>query len=157
LDAEVHALEAAFGHELEHNHTAKVYASVSHQHIYGLLFHVLWPLAAGRPIMGERLRYPEEVVAGIAQANSAVLVSSPALLTRLPAHLDWSLMQGRVRAVFSGGGALSSEASAQCRALIGPSPTEVVGSSETGGIAWRRAHQGPAWTAFSCVAWRCEE
>ena len=46
LDAEVRALQQAFGAGLDE---ALVLGTVSHQHIYGLLFRVLWPLAAGRP------------------------------------------------------------------------------------------------------------
>lgn len=157
LDAEVQALETAFGRELDQPVPAQVYSSVSHQHIYGLLFQVLWPLAARRPIMVERLAYPEEVVARLSKASSAVLVSSPALLTRLPDHLDWAGTQGRVRAIFSSGGELTAATSAYCQSLMGRIPTEVFGSSETGGIAWRRADDGQAWSAFACVEWRCRE
>ncbi|PSD47026.1 hypothetical protein C7E25_24925, partial [Stenotrophomonas maltophilia] len=34
----------------------QVHGTVSHQHIYGLLFRVLWPLVAGRLIHPRRLR-----------------------------------------------------------------------------------------------------
>jgi len=44
LAREVEALEAAFGADAG---TATVHGTVSHQHIYGLLFRVLWPLASG--------------------------------------------------------------------------------------------------------------
>lgn len=157
LDAEVQALQAAFGHELDHPGAAQVYSSVSHQHIYGLLFHVLWPLTAGRPIMVERLVYPEQVVAHLAHAETAVLISSPALLSRLPDHLDWAAVRPAIRAVFSGGGALTPAASQHCFERLGRSPTEVLGSSETGGIAWRRAAASAAWQSFSCVQWRITE
>src|SRR5688572_24624728 len=46
LDAEIAALEAQFGAGLG---IATVHGTVSHQHIYGLLFRILWPLSAGRP------------------------------------------------------------------------------------------------------------
>jgi len=145
LDAEVHALEAVFG-RAAHAPGLRVVATVSHQHIYGLLFRVLWPLAAGRLMGTEFLRYPEEVVAQLSLAGPKVLISSPAMLSRLPAHLDWAAASQGLRSIFSSGGPLPPDASAHCLALLGHSPTEVFGSSETGGIAWRRrAEQGDAW------------
>lgn len=145
LDAEVHALEAVFGAMVDAP-GVRVLATVSHQHIYGLLFRVLWPLAAGRPVGTAFAHYPEELVARLAQAGASVLVSSPAMLSRLPAQLAWAQASHGLRGVFSSGGPLPPEASAQCLALLGHSPTEVFGSSETGGIAWRRrAEQGDAW------------
>ncbi len=145
LDAEVHALEAVFGAGVDAP-GLRVLATVSHQHIYGLLFRVLWPLAAGRHLGAEFLRYPEELVAQLTQPGATVLVSSPAMLSRLPDHLDWAAASQGLRGIFSSGGPLPPEASAHCLALLGHSPTEVFGSSETGGIAWRRrAEQGDAW------------
>lgn len=158
LDAEVHTLQAIFADEIDRPESAHVYASVSHQHIYGLLFHVLWPLAAARPMIAERLNYPEDVVSRLAGAQHAILVSSPALLTRLPGHLDWPSTRPALRAVFSSGGPLSAEGSAQCLDLMAQSPTEIFGSSETGGIAWRRrAVTGEAWRVLPGVQWRVRD
>lgn len=145
LDAEVHALQAVFGPMADAPGLCTL-ATVSHQHIYGLLFRVLWPLAAGRPLGMEFARYPEELVAQLSQSGPAVLVSSPAMLSRLPDALGWAAASKGLRGIFSSGGPLPPEASAHCLALLGHSPTEVFGSSETGGIAWRRrAEQGDAW------------
>lgn len=145
LDAEVHALEAVFGSMVD-TPGLRVLATVSHQHIYGLLFRVLWPLAAGRQVGTIFSHYPEELVARLSEAGASVLVSSPAMLSRLPAQLAWSAASQGLRGIFSSGGPLPAEASAHCLALLGHSPTEVFGSSETGGIAWRRrAEQGDAW------------
>lgn len=117
---------------------ATVLGTVSHQHIYGLLFRVLWPLASGRPLQAERLLYPESMVDAMAQGPS-VLIASPAHLKRLPDQLDWpSVQRAGLRAVFSSGGALSPEAAHECLRLTGQTPIEIYGSSETGGIAWRQ-------------------
>ncbi|WP_298211450.1 AMP-binding protein [Acidovorax sp.] len=145
LDAEVHALQAVFG-TMADAPGLRTLATVSHQHIYGLLFRVLWPLAAGRLLGVEFARYPEELVAQLSQPGPALLISSPAMLSRLPDVLDWAAASTGLRGVFSSGGPLPPEASAHCLALLGHSPTEVFGSSETGGIAWRRrAEQGDVW------------
>ncbi len=156
LNAEVHTLEAAFGARLDAAGTPLLHASVSHQHIYGLLFYTLWPLAAGRPFAAERITYPEEMAAHLG-GRPSVLVSSPAHLRRLPDSLDWSAARAGLQAVFSSGGPLPPDASQASLALMGQSPIEVFGSSETGGIAWRqRARHGDRWTPFPEVAWRLE-
>jgi len=150
LASEVEALEAAFGAELG---DAQVHGTVSHQHIYGLLFRVLWPLAAGRPI-APRAFFPEDMVSAMS-GQPSLLVASPAHLRRLPAQLAWNALRGHVRAVFSSGGALPAEAALQARELLGVAPTEIYGSSETGGIAWRRWDaELPAWSPLPGVEWR---
>lgn len=155
LDAEVGHLESTFGARLGAD--ALVHATVSHQHIYGLLFVTLWPLAAGRAVAVEKLAYPEQMAERLA-AGPSVLVSSPAHLRRLPGNLDWSGARARLRAIFSSGGPLPPEASEQARALTGQSPIEVYGSSETGGVAWRqRAHDGDAWTPLPSVRWKLKD
>lgn len=156
LDAEVHTLQQTFGATLDARGPARVFATVSHQHIYGLLFHALWPLAAGRPLVSGRLRYPEEMADRLAQGPS-VLVTSPAHLKRLPESLAWAGARDGLVAVFSSGGPLPAEASEAAHTLLGHSPIEVFGSSETGGIAWRqRARHGEHWTPLPGVAWRAE-
>jgi acyl-coenzyme A synthetase/AMP-(fatty) acid ligase len=153
LDAEVHALQAALGEGLE---GVTVHGTVSHQHIYGLLFRVLWPLAAGRALV-PRAFFPEDLLAAM-DGQDAVLVASPAHLKRLPAQLPWSSLHGSLRAVFSSGGALPAEAAHDVARLLGVPPTEILGSSETGGIAWRRWDtELPAWRPLPGVLWRLHE
>jgi len=151
LDAEVHALGVVFGPTVDVP-GLRTLATVLHQHIYGLLFRVLWPLAAGHLLGTEFLSYPEELEARLSQPGPKVLISSPAMLGRLPDHFDWAVASQGLRGIFSSGGPLSPEASARALALLGHSPTEVFGSSETGGIAWRRrAEQGDAWNPLPGV------
>ena len=152
LASEVAVLEALFGARCA---GAAVVATVSHQHIYGLLFKVLWPLAAGRAIVAHSVAFPEQLALLLAERPS-VLVASPAHLGRLPGHLDWSAARAALRAVFSSGGPLALEGSQACAALLGRVPVEVYGSSETGGIAWRQRLAGSdeSWLAFPNVAWR---
>lgn len=158
LDAETGALQAAFGAQLPHD--VRLLTTVSHQHIYGLLFCVLWPLAAGRALPHARLAFHEEIVA-TCSASAAVptaLVTSPAHLRRMPEALDWAAARAVVRAVFSSGGPLPPAAADDALRHLGQSPIEVFGSSETGGIAWRqRARQQDRWTALPGVAWRLQD
>ena len=160
LVSEVDALEAAFGHQLagatREDGDATVWATVSHQHIYGLLFLVLWPLAAGRPFGSRRLLYPEDLVACLG-TRASLLIASPAHLKRLGDAPNWQGVRHHLRGVFSSGGPLPFEASRSAAMTLGHTPIEVFGSSETGGIAWRQcASVDESWRPFSDVQWRLD-
>ncbi|UXI03738.1 AMP-binding protein [Photobacterium sp. TY1-4] len=142
LEAEIAALEHLWGADLAET---QVVSTVSHQHIYGLLFRVLWPLCAGRPFSRQALDYPEQVMAHA--KTSIVLITSPALLKRLgdnavPADETYC-------AIFSSGGPLPLAAARQSQALLGSLPYEVFGSTETGGIGYRQQQDAQTcWQLF---------
>ncbi|MFZ5442816.1 MAG: AMP-binding protein [Myxococcota bacterium] len=144
---EVRTLEATFGPRVSPD--AKVFATVSHQHIYGLLFAVLWPVVSGRALTAKRLEYPEQLEVVLAP-EPCVLISSPAHLKRLPDVPTWST---RLQAIFSSGGPLSAEGAGRAVAVLGHQPIEIYGSSETGGIAWRQGQELP-WTPLAGVELR---
>ena len=151
LFAEVATLEQAFGREIGR---ADVLGTVSHQHIYGLLFRVLWPLASGRVFIDESAVDPGRLSAQLARSRGAVLVSSPAHLARLPELIDLATLRGRCPAVFSSGGPLERRTALLYHAALGHAPVEVLGSTETGGIAWRRRApraDSEIWSAFDGV------
>lgn len=128
--------------------TTTVLATVSHQHIYGLLFKALWPLMAGHSFYRRQLAFPEAVIAAQQKlAAPNVLVASPALLKR------WSqdLALHNCQWVSSSGGMLA----AGLRANINAPLLEIYGSSETGGIASRWQDHAP-WQALPGVSVRCE-
>lgn len=146
LSNEVDALEALWGAALG---DALIVGSVAAQHIYGLLFRVLWPLCAGRPFLRRAQPFPEDLQrASLAHAPGFAWVASPALLKRMGDNLDWPALRA-VRQVFSSGGALPAEAAQGLRERLGQWPTEIYGSSETGGIAWRQG--GEPWQPFAGV------
>ncbi len=152
--AEVRALQQAFGSRVSAD--AEVLATVSHQHIYGLLFRVLWPLASARVLHAERLTYIEDIAPTLdACAAAAVLIASPAHLKRLPEASP----DARLQAIFSSGGPLPDEAVPECIACLGHAPIEVYGSSETGGVAWRQRSTPAAveWQALPDVQWRLQD
>jgi acyl-coenzyme A synthetase/AMP-(fatty) acid ligase/3-hydroxymyristoyl/3-hydroxydecanoyl-(acyl carrier protein) dehydratase len=153
LAAEVATLERLFG-EMAGN--AQIVATVSHQHIYGLLFKILWPLASGRLLHASSFAYPEELLP-LTTNQPCVLISSPAHLTRLPQSLGWQEATHHVRMTFSSGGPLPEDAALQMAAMTGAAPIEVFGSSETGGIAWRQRSGGDAWTVMPQIEWRTSE
>jgi acyl-coenzyme A synthetase/AMP-(fatty) acid ligase len=154
LAAEVAVLEAQFGTLLG---GADIAATVSHQHIYGLLFKVLWPFTVGRAIHAENFPFFEELTGALTQRD-CVLVSSPAHLKRLHKNAVSAPAVNSLRAVFSSGGPLPLEVARECESLLGQVPIEVYGSSETGGVAWRRqaGRSDQAWTPFPAVQWRID-
>ncbi|WMY09035.1 AMP-binding protein [Paraburkholderia phenoliruptrix] len=142
FNAEVHTLEKQWGVLLG---DATMLASVPHHHIYGLLFRVMWPLAAGRAFDREISIEPLHLQTQIAQGGAAVIVSTPAQLSRWPALPGFATLTPAPRAFFSSGGPLALEAAQQYAAAYGAAPLEIYGSTETGGIAWRRQDQTDAW------------
>ncbi|MGN5592824.1 acyl-CoA synthetase family protein [Stutzerimonas nitrititolerans] len=142
LANEVEVLEDQWGAELGQ---ACIIGSVAAQHIYGLLFRVLWPLCAGRPLLRRTLPFPEDIQLASRELADFCLVASPALLKRMGDNLDWPALS-RVRRVFSSGGPLPAEAAQQLQQRLDQAPTEIYGSSETGGIAWRQG--GSLWQPF---------
>ncbi|WP_426782921.1 AMP-binding protein [Pseudomonas atacamensis] len=145
LANEVEALEQLWGADLD---DACIIGSVATQHIYGLLFRVLWPLCAGRPFLRRQLAFSEDLQRASREYPAFAWVASPALLKRMGDNLDWQALSA-VRRVFSSGGALPSEAAQSLHQRLQQWPTEILGSSETGGIAWRQGES--LWQPFAGV------
>lgn len=135
LSNEINNLQLLWGSFIEN---ATVFATVSHHHIYGLLFRVLWPLAAGRPFNSGISEYLEDLVNIPIPCEDIVTISSPTHLSRLPNLVDWGSFKTQCKAIFSSGAPLPRQASLDTQALLHLAPIEVYGSSETGGIAWRQ-------------------
>ncbi|PMQ12059.1 Surfactin synthase subunit 3 [Pseudomonas sp. AD21] len=145
LANEVEALEQLWGADLDE---ACIIGSVATQHIYGLLFRVLWPLCAGRPFVRKQLAFPEDLQRASREYPAFAWVASPALLKRMGDNLDWPALSA-VRRVFSSGGALPADAAHSLQQRLQQWPTEILGSSETGGIAWRQG--ASLWQPFAGV------
>ncbi|MEZ8109399.1 AMP-binding protein [Vibrio splendidus] len=143
LDIEIAQLDKNWGDLLKGN---RVHSTVSHQHIYGLLFRILWPLCSGVPFARHNLEFPEQI---LSHANKqSVLISSPALLKRLKHETKPAQLAG----VFSSGGPLPTESAHQALNLLGHFPIEVFGSTETGGIAFRQQESAQTpWQLFDCI------
>jgi acyl-coenzyme A synthetase/AMP-(fatty) acid ligase len=84
LDRELENLQACWGDVLA---DSAMLATVPHHHIYGLLFRLLWPLAAGRPADEATSGDAVELRAAARQRGKHVLVSTPAQLDRFPGLL----------------------------------------------------------------------
>lgn len=147
LQCEVETLEQYWGQRLVQ---AQVLATVSHQHIYGLLFRILWPLAAGRCFHSQMYLSPEPLLKA-ADNIPSYWVASPAQLKRLDELTPWQDM-AHLKAIFSSGGTLAKEFATQIYDCCEHKVIEVFGSSETGGIAWRQQVDNELWTPFNDIS-----
>jgi len=124
----------------------KVYSTVNHHHIYGLLFTALLPIATGLPFRRHRIDFPTELISLVNE--SAVIASSPAFLKRLSAETDKPIDFKCFPIIYSSGGPLPVEVAKKASELTGFWPMEIYGSTETGGIAYRQSKNGAVWTPF---------
>lgn len=152
FEAELDVLESVFGPKMG---DCSVYSTVSHRHVYGLLFRLLWPLVTGRAFANYDFEFPESLLSEC--GADAALVSSPALLKRI-GHLQEEAGT-KWRIVFSSGGLLPEYAAKDASSLLGCWPTEVLGSTETSGVAWRQQTSGAAtlWQTLPEVRVRQDE
>jgi acyl-coenzyme A synthetase/AMP-(fatty) acid ligase len=149
LDVEIATLEQLWGDE--NPASEPVLATVPHHHIYGLLFRLLWPLSAGRPFDSETCAAPEFLLARLDRLGPGRVVSSPSQLARMHELIPLESLAGRATRIFSSGGALAASTAERFLNAIRMTPVEILGSTETGGIAWRIQDKDDAWTPMPGV------
>jgi len=153
LEDEVVALERHLGPGLPG--AARIFATASHQHIYGLLFRILWPLASGRPFQRDTFLHSQELLPRLAASERAALVTTPVHLKRMAAAQGLRALRGTCVAIYSSGGPLDAETAKSVASQLGAAPWEVFGSTETGGVAVRRRDvHGEAWEPLPGVTIR---
>jgi acyl-coenzyme A synthetase/AMP-(fatty) acid ligase len=140
LEDEIEVLEERFGAQLGPD--ARILATVAPQHLYGLLFRVLWPLASGRPFLRSAVLHPEELAPHSDGAAPFAVVTTPVTLRHLALRSDLSQQRASCRAIFSSGGPLAADVARSAAEALGSAPFEIYGSTETGGVAVRRQIRG---------------
>ena len=75
-------------------------------------------------------------------------------LSRWPDLPHFETLHPQPRAFFSSGGPLPLDTAQRYAAMFGAAPLEIYGSTETGGIAWRRQSETEAWTPMPGIAVR---
>jgi acyl-coenzyme A synthetase/AMP-(fatty) acid ligase/3-hydroxymyristoyl/3-hydroxydecanoyl-(acyl carrier protein) dehydratase len=138
LDNELLALQQQWGTECQGQ---TPWATVSHLHIYGLLFNVLWPLCRGEAFHDRGFFFWEELLAQIPD-GPATIISSPAHLRYLPQEARRTQRNWDQTRIFSSGGPLPLEIALELTSVCGRAPIEVYGSTETGGVAFRQQRGG---------------
>jgi len=158
LQTEIQLLQQTFTGLAAHTNML-VASTVPHQHIYGLLFRVLWPLSAGWTLLRPTVHFAEQWLALSQptldqQTQPVMLISSPAQLSR---YDDVTLVQqspAQFAAVFSSGGPLATADAVRFYQQSGLAITEIYGSTETGGIGYRQqqtTNTSCVWQAFAGI------
>jgi acyl-coenzyme A synthetase/AMP-(fatty) acid ligase len=133
-EAQMHAQGACRG-------ARRVVSTVPPFHIYGMLFGVLVPLMGGAAFLRETPLHARTVAASLSRFQADFLVSVPAHLMALGALSPGELP--KLRGAFSSGAPLAAETSEGLEKRFGLRVTEVLGSTETGGIAMRQRPTEP--------------
>jgi len=155
IDRELATLEATWGCQWANPVIA---STVSHQHFYGLLFALLWPLCCGRRFCRKPFIDPAIMASSTADLAQVIWVMSPAHLHRMPDNMPWETLCQQVPTIFSSGGPLQQWAAQALYNKVGHYPVEVLGSSETGGIASRQQRQATTpWQPLPGVEIRMDE
>ncbi len=133
LDSELAALEVLWPGE----HDAVVISTATHQHFYGLMFRLLWPLVRGQHFETEQWQYTEDVYSRALRYSAFTLVSTPSHLGRINTSVAWAEVADRCISVLSSAAPLQRKDSLSVARLLKAPVREIYGSSETGAIAWR--------------------
>ncbi len=137
--------------ELELSPASRVLSTVPAPHIYGLLFGVLAPLAAGASFARQTPLHGPTIAERISAGAATHLVSVPAHFEVLALALEQSeTSMAPVRAVSSG--AALAPSLARRLARRGLVVTDVLGSTETGGFARRRPAESERYVALPGVS-----
>jgi len=130
-------------------------STVEPHHMYGRLWRVMLPRAAGCSVDPEVILTPESLLEKMRAAESVFLVTTPSFLDRFAAYADQYDVPQNVVELTTSGALLTAETAAAARRVFGRAPLEIFGSTETGGVAWRRQEtDDEMWTVFDPVkAW----
>ncbi len=132
----------------------KLVTTVSQHHIYGFLFGISLPFAAGVPFRRKRIEFPEEFEE--LDDEMYMIIAVPAFLKRTVDIVDSLKLQNPW--IFTSGGVLLPEVAKKTSEVFGFWPVEVYGSTETSGIAYRQSKNGLEWTPFdNAKVWKGED
>ncbi len=137
LELEIETLEAQW----PSRQNCLILSTVSHQHFYGMIFRLLWPLSVGQPFLRFSCEYIEDVFYAAQSHASYALISSPSHLARIKTVVDWHKLKGECCYVISSAAPLSLEDSINTAVSLKTCVREIYGSSETGAIAWRAQNE----------------
>lgn len=127
-------------------------STVDPSHMYGTLWRAMLPKAAGCDVDPAVIRTPEELVSKMAAAKCVFLVTTPSFIAHLAKYADFYDVPRNVVALTTSGALLEPWVAEAARRIFGMAPLEIFGSTETGGVAWRRQEGGETlWKVFDPV------
>ena len=149
------AKEVAFHRDRLHLSGETVFLStIEPGHMYGTLWRVMLPAAAGCRVDPEIILTPESLIEKMKAAQKVFFVTTPSFLKRFCAYAGQYDIPRNCVEITTSGALLDAETSAAAKRVFGIAPQEIFGSTETGGVAWRRQGDGQSafdWTVFAPV------
>jgi acyl-coenzyme A synthetase/AMP-(fatty) acid ligase len=149
------AKEVAFHRAWLHPSPDTVFLStIEPDHMYGTLWRVMLPSAAGCRVDPEIILSPESLVEKMNAAEKVFFVTTPSFLKRFCAYAEQYDVPQNCVEITTSGALLDAATSAAAKRVFGVAPLEIFGSTETGGVAWRRQGESAApydWTVFDPV------
>ena len=113
-------------------------ATIEPQHMYGTLWRVMLPKATKCDVDPEVIMTPESLVAKMKAAEKVFLVTTPSFLDRFTAYAGQYDVPRNCVEITTSGALLTADVAHRTEAVFGIAPREIFGSTETGGVAWRR-------------------
>ena len=133
------AREVAFHRARLHIDPDTVFLStIEPDHMYGTLWRVMLPAAVGCRVDPEIILTPESLIEKMKAAQKVFFVTTPSFLKRFCAYADQYDVPQNCVEITTSGALLDAETSAAAKRVFGVAPQEIFGSTETGGVAWRR-------------------
>lgn len=127
-------------------------STIDPSHMYGTLWRVMLPKACGCECDPEVILTPESLLSKMRSAGRVFLVTTPSFLARFTAYAgQYDVPQNCVEIVTSGA-LLEKGISDSAMSVFGVEPRQIFGSTETGGVAWRRGNG--RWEVFGAVRTR---
>ncbi len=117
-------------------------ATVEPHHMYGTLWREMLPKAAGCKVDPEVIMTPESLVAKMKEAGKVFLVTTPSFLDRFTAYAGQYDVPRNCVEITTSGALLTADVAHRTEKVFGIAPREIFGSTETGGVAWRRQPAG---------------
>ncbi len=126
----------------------RIVGTVAPGHIYGLLFTILLPLLRGGSFSRDTPHHAEAIAGRVAASRANVLVTVPVQLRALAALPEGAL--AGLERVFCSTGPLPDQIAERFSKRHALAVSEILGSTETGGIASRERMAGldPLWQPF---------
>lgn len=113
-------------------------ATIEPQHMYGTLWRRMLPAAANCEVDPEVIMTPEALLAKMKAAEKVFLVTTPSFLDRFTSYADQYDIPHNCVEITTSGALLTADVAARTERVFGIAPREIFGSTETGGVAWRR-------------------
>ena len=141
-----------------HNEDLISASMVSHQHVYGLIFGIVWPLAQSAQVLStQQSPVPDFATLDNNNGHAIRLITSPSYLHRIDSSIqlanyrDMHQRITKIDSVFSAGAPLDPEKAVLAAEILHCPVNEIYGSSETGAVATRRVDVQGAWQALPNV------